>query len=409
MTTFRQGAIANAGSSSTKRAGEAGFVAVLAIAFATSGVFYVNVTNSGVSSNEAARAFLTVAVTLPVALRVVSMGRLAKPQGTLLVFAPVIYMGIVAVVRFDGAEGLGPLVRWLLYGLVFIYFATLRSHRLLSVFVATTALVHLAWLARDLRLDLRLAINGAERVAGSVGSPVGFAVVLFMCAFTLLFLSWDLGSRWRLALAVVCTAGIFPTGTRTLVLAGGVALAIMGCLFVRNRTRRTLLLLLSPVGLMLSLRWVLAETQVGQRILQIDQAGTDSSWATRQYILSTVGNELSGADRIFGLGLGGFPEWFRSLTGIPNVAPHFEFLWLYAEGGAIGVALAFVALLVLTLRFAKSAMLQGSRLGAIYGIGLLWLPYTVFQLANPTFFYQAMVIYFAALGSFMSNNNAKKT
>lgn len=144
--------------------------------------------------------------------------------------------------------------------------------------------------------------------------------------------------------------------------------------------------------------YVVARSELGQRLV-FDHTITDSSLVFRTQLLETVIRDFGGITKVFGLGLGGFSQWFESQTGLAQVAPHFEWVWVWTEGGGVGSLIYVMCMAVAAARISLTYRRSRDFERRGFLILLLLAPIGPLHLSNPTYFYQAMIPWAAALGA----------
>ena len=79
----------------------------------------------------------------------------------------------------------------------------------------------------------------------------------------------------------------------------------------------------------------------------VNNESLDYSINTRIDIVNNSISNMSISEMIFGIGLGGFDEYYKSITNNDNYAAHNNYLLFYVEGGIIGLVL-YVLYIVVT-------------------------------------------------------------
>lgn len=349
--------------------------------------------------NESLRAIVTVAFLAILTVKVLSAGRVSLGPLTGFVFAPIAYIALVGVVSSQGLEMFGGLTRWLLYLVTFVYFSADSAREHIEVFVRWSAYALLASFGLSLLIDQGIYLNGAFRIAGSVGSPIGYASALLICEVAVLYFYMRDKTRLHLLLAVLLVIASFGTGTRSIAVCALTFFVVAWVSSLRTRVGRITVLILLTATATPAVSWLLSTTGVGARLL----SANDNSLTYRDFIVSSTLDSLSGWERWFGVGIGRFAYWFEATTGVPNVAPHLEWLWILTEGGIVGAIIYFSCLVFASCRVA--AGIRRNSLPVLAGFFILvflWLQQTALTFANPAFFYQGMIILFAMLGHLSS-------
>lgn len=243
--------------------------------------------------------------------------------------------------------------------------------------------------------------NGAFRHAASIGSPVGLATAMSVLT-ALLVVLWIKEKKKLYLIGVIlgllCT---FSTATRSISVL--ITLYVLGCFwFVSSGWQRFVLIAMGAIGIYVFLSMNLEDSGIVSRLdeaIALSKAGEiDQSSLFRVLIFDTYTNDIELRDFLFGLGLGGFPNWFFSRTLIDGVAPHFEWLWMVSEFGV----LVFFLYLVL-LAYALYRLIRAKPLHIFLFLAFCITAHqTIFQFANPMYFYQAYMIFALMVGWYLA-------
>jgi O-antigen ligase len=234
-------------------------------------------------------------------------------------------------------------------------------------------------------------LNDAVRLTGLyVTSPVGLALAMQLgglAALALRKLAPPSPERRAvlIGLAVLFGSVLVFTSTR-LVFVSFFAGVVMFELLTRSARSVPIILLAAVVSLVAQPDLVGRLTGTGQvtppsaeqPVAGSDLDGADDSFRTRLFIWRTMTGEWLESPLV-GHGTGAFALRYETITGVPRVAPHNDYLGFLVDGGLVGLGLylllqALVVLaLVRTMREARSA-------GSTPVLGVLAL--TVFLATN---------------------------
>ncbi|MDR5744245.1 O-antigen ligase family protein [Caballeronia sp. LZ029] len=275
--------------------------------------------------------------------------------------------------------------------------------------VVGSSLIYVAQSVIDLLAGRALAMNGAIRFPGSLGSPPGYASVcmIFLLANTYFLLRTR--SKIHLALSLLLVVCSFLTGTRAIAVAGLLVLSLTVVAYHRSIYVRAILLLVTFSIAPFAIGWVLNNTEIGSRVaLSLGDQGNDTSTNFRLMILSTYFSHISTSQFVFGLGIGGFPKWFEAQTSIQDVGPHFEFLWALSELGVVGSGI-YILVLFGGARLVLSRRSQSSRAERISALVLILCQQLIFQFTNPLYFYQLCLPALFMLGGMLGSERGRNT
>lgn len=246
-------------------------------------------------------------------------------------------------------------------------------------------------------------MNGSYRHSGSFGSPIGFATAL--AVVSLGFLSFWLKTKNRcfFLCSMVATFLVFLTATRSISLM--LVLASFFAVFVNSKfSKKTLILLLLPFFVFAVIRLMPDDIGFVERILiLLEGRELDSSTMFRFLVVDTYFSNVSLRELIFGFGLGSFPLWFYQKTGIVDVAPHFEWLWLLSEFGLVVFVAYYLCVLYMLYSVTRLALKKRSPFLLFLGFVALGAHQLVFQFSNPLYFYQAYIPFALLFGWFLAS------
>jgi hypothetical protein len=323
----------------------------------------------------------------------------------------ILYSFLVAVFRGEALVAISSLLR--LLSVVFIVFVIsnycfsfeMKAASLLAFFFKAAGFFIVVQTIFDFYVGRFVFLNGGDRYFGSVGSPIGFAASSLVVLIGLLYfwLCFRFKVYFYIGLAVVWT--ILMTGTRSIsVFALLIVWFSMALYFAK--WKKWLFMALTPL-LAVSVLVLLADSPLATRLENTYASGSmDNSTAFRMYILDVFFSKSSIVDIFFGLGLGGFHAWFFDNTGVPEVAPHFEFLWLLSEFGVVGVFLYILSGAYLAFVFLMR-LKSNSRPLVFLFFSVFFLHQIFLQLANPFYFYQFYLPFALLLGVLLASLNLR--
>lgn len=245
-------------------------------------------------------------------------------------------------------------------------------------------------------------LNGALRHDANLSSPIGFSAYVFVLFVGLLFFWLRFESFLFFVLALAALALIFLSGTRSVSVVSG-AFLLFSIALKRDPVSKLLVSLpLTILGVFFMYTAGLLDSVV-ERIGSLSGGNLDSSGSFRMYILEIYSSNVTVPEVLFGLGLGGFYVWFENQTGLPDVAPHFEILWLVSEFGLIA-ALLYVFLICSFFLFGLSRLLGDSMRPYLFLLtAVVFGHMSTLQLANPFYFYQFVLVYGILMGILLAN------
>lgn len=314
-------------------------------------------------------------------------------MGLLIIF----YALLVSLAQGATLDWASPLLRLLSFILLFSWAYGLSSsdaakgESFFRHFFSISAILIVSQTIIDYAIDRNVFMNGGIRYFGSVGSPIGFAASTFVILTAIIYF-WIESSRTKYFLLMLGLLWVvLMTGTRSIsvfsliLVWGGWVLKVSG-------GARLLSLAALPIAAAFFAS-AFSDLSVLSRLEEtITDGAIDNSTAFRAYILETYFSEVEIYEIIFGLGLGQFHKWFMGHTGISDVAPHFEFLWILAEFGIFGtvvyLAISFSLILGFLNRFRRASPAEN-----FLFLTTFCTPQIFLQLANPFYFYQFYVPY----------------
>ena len=245
-------------------------------------------------------------------------------------------------------------------------------------------------------------LNGALRHDANLSSPIGFSAYIFALFVGLLFFWLRFESFLFFVLSLAALALIFLSGTRSVSVVSG-AFLLFAIVLKRDPVSKVFVSLpLTILGLFFMYKAGLLNSVV-DRIGSLAGGSLDASGSFRMYIVDIYASNATVSEVLFGFGLGGFYGWFEAQTGMPDVAPHFELLWLVSEFGLIA-ALIYVFVALSFFLFGVSRLLGESMRPYLFLLtAVVFGHMSTLQLANPFYFYQFVLVYGILMGILLSN------
>lgn len=243
--------------------------------------------------------------------------------------------------------------------------------------------------------------NNAYRFDASINSAIGLATTLSVLMMGLLYIWLKTGNTRALLLSLLALALIFLTATRSISVLSALLLWL-AFILKQKLSAKIITLGLSPIaiiGIIAALPKDLGLIERFQDALSV--GSTDTSSTFRQLIIDIYFQNITYTELFFGIGLGSFPSWFQAHSGISGVAPHFEWLWITAEFGLLIFLLYMAAVLYATIHIVIRN--RTKRELVFLGVCVITGHQTIFQLANPLYFYQAYIPFAILLGIYLTN------
>lgn len=391
---------------------ESSMIIVFALVTALSGYFYAEIDGTSIVLDRPMRGMVIVSLLLSVSLSFLRFREVKVPWAIVPLVIFVLYTASVSLSVNGVNEFISPFLRWMICLVVCVYFYNLEDPQpTIKKLIVAMAFAYFFSIMYDLYSFRMVNANGAYRMFGSVCSFTGFASALFVVQIWLLYLYLKRNNLFYFSLSVVCYIGVVFSGTRAVAILGLACYFLYYAAVDYQRLKSARRLALSISLLLVSLFALLSYTSIGGRSKMIStdnvavtatqalMQGGDSSVGFRSYLVSVVLENMDALDYVFGVGLGGFAGWFSEHTGRQGVAPHMEVVWLVVEGGVVGSALYIFAFLYVAYHvFREKQFLKSDFEICLVGLLLFFSQQTLFQFANPTYFYQVMIPIYAALG-----------
>jgi len=153
---------------------------------------------------------------------------------------------------------------------------------------------------------------------------------------------------------------------------------------------------------------ILLNTEISPRLKKVfvsKNSLKDNSTKTRIEIAENTFNAMNFYERIVGIGMGGFNNFYRDAQGKDGVAAHNNFLLFYAEGGIIGLIIFLLYQLILFLTLFKFIRKKINYEGKINYQRLVFVSIFLFEicsfLLNNYYFFTSQSIVFILMGLMM--------
>ena len=382
-----------------------------------SGSFEFHLTGNTLVQDKSVRAITIILVLfLSIFVWITLKKRLGCVKELFIVPCVLLYMAGFALTGFVGSitsgmfYGGAQLVRFVSYFFVFWVFYDYSKHfgiqsakKLGVYFTLPLFVVSVSFGLFDLVMHQGLNINNAFRITGNVGSPVGFATTMFVTALCLLLFRSGRHEKTIWMGVLIALLMIYFTYTRSIIFSY-IFILLVVLMFKKGVSVYSVSLSLSVLLIMLVMFLLLPgfdDLLIFKRFsgFYSGDLSKDSSTSFRLFILDTVFHNVDIYRLLFGYGVGNFPNFFYAVTGIPDVAPHFEIIWLIMEYGLVGLFFYGLVLFRLFRDIKLNYKFRYFRYDEYLLLMLLLVSHFVFlQFANPLYFYQFGLPYAAALG-----------
>lgn len=361
-------------------------------------------TQQGLNEKTARIAIILLIFTHAIVLNCLSIKKRGRTSGIFpLLFTLLTYGFLIAAVQGGTVSALSPTIRLWCFLLISMWIYSLwaaapgQAQRALDLFFSVSAAIIILQTLIDYAIDRNIFMNGGYRYFGSIGSPIGFAASILVVQIGIIYL-WLAKSELRFFLCMIGLGwAVIMSGTRSIsffsllliwaaILVNTKGWAKFACFFTIPAVLFLTLLLIPDISVVSRIENTLANDTL------------DNSTSFRVFILDAFAEHITSYQLLFGLGLGQFHEWFLSQTGIENVAPHFEALWILAEFGLAGSLVYLLIVALLLLGFLTRFRSQTRAM--IFLIISSFLTHQIFlQFANPFYFYQFYVPFALIFGS----------
>lgn len=308
----------------------------------------------------------------------------------ILWFLPYLYMSLIALFRGQLVDSSAEMARYTILFFSFYAGASIGKIRLMQ------PLFFVAFLIVNIGIVLYffgsgfVNLNSAQRATGALASPMGFAMFASIVAIGLCVIQKRM-SPIIFLLVFGCLVALVLTAARSILVLTLIFITII--LFARKIKKTTQIAVVFTLSILI---------YVSYQLGFLDRFGlsglSDSSSTFRSTIFSVVTSETDLGVVIFGVGLGGFSEWFLDRTAISGVAPHAEIFKYIIEAGYLGSALKLACSMI-----AFHSIIKNTK-GTPYSISVICILFfsfdVIYQFANPGYFYFSGAILLALLGAY---------
>ena len=152
---------------------------------------------------------------------------------------------------------------------------------------------------------------------------------------------------------------------------------------------------------LIGLYLLITRTEISPRLRTMvlsEKSFQDTSTNTRFVIIDNTISGMNTFEQVFGIGLGGFNNFYKEITGKSGVAAHNNFLLFFAEGGIIGLILFLFYQLVLIytlFRFIRKTTVIESNINhrRLIFISIFLFEFCSFLLNNYYFFTSQAIVF----------------
>ncbi len=258
-------------------------------------------------------------------------------------------------------------------------------------------------------LNIRF-MNGAFRFSGSfLGHPLANA--MFLGITMILWLEYYVAPQ-RNIWGLIGLALLFYLflNTHSRMPLAFLFLSFFAYYFLKEKRAVKFLKSLTLIAfIFIGLYLLITRTEISPRLKKLavsENAFKDPSTNTRLLIIENSISGMTDAEKLFGIGIGGFNNFYAEITDKDGVAAHNNFLLFFVEGGIIGLLLFLLyqmALFFSLFRFIrKPPLIQGQR---VNHRRLVYVSVFLFEicsfLLNNYYFFTSQTIVFLLLGLMM--------
>lgn len=318
----------------------------------------------------------------------------------ILLTTMMLYGGLVAAMKGNILVALSPFLRLLLLLLVslLVYNFLKRDRRtalnVIAAFFIWCAFFVIAQTVYEVLTGGGVFMNNSIRYYGSITSPIGFASLAFTLMCTLGYFWLCKGGKLKFLLVLGLAWVVIMTSTRSISLMAVIVLWLLIAFRLKIGLVCLWLVVTPLLGWLLSVS-LLQDAGVWNRVVStFNEGGVDGSTSFRLFILDSFFGHVEVSDLVFGLGLGYFYIWFQDITGVADVAPHFEWLWILSEFG-LPLFLIYLAYGFIFIGFAfyKHQVGHIDKYEFLVVLLFIFIPQFFLQLSNPFYFYQFVIIF----------------
>lgn len=379
-------------------------------------LFYLGMTNLKQIINFCLVA-LFFFVSFPVSLEYIKYYKV-KP-GFLIAIFLLLYITFISLFRNEPIEYIPSFMRYFLYLFVFsvAYIKTktlgLNENHIKSLSLICFYIAILFGVLEFVTGNVAY-FNGAYRSSGNFsGHSLGYALFLFVLLMYFYYQYVITKKKYFLVISIIAFLFLYLTQSRALILLVFIAIPVSKLILNRNffyRIFTFFMILVLALIFYFIVPVYLSDTRLFSIYEIVFNGRIDGSTLTRLYIINESLNNLTNLDKILGIGLGGFNQYFFDITGRIGFAAHNIYLQFFVEGGWLGlilfIILQFYVILKLRKNYRRSSCKEGKLMSEL-GLSL-FLSIEVFGfLLNAHYFYQSHFLFMFLLGFIISFGNLK--
>ena len=261
-----------------------------------------------------------------------------------MVLFSILWMTLSGLLYNSLTQILPSFIRYSLYLLcacfAYTYVRKYNSKSFLSIikwFLYPFIIISVFWALYEVATDQVEYLNGAYRLSGSFKHHQ-LAAALFY--YVLMVLYWTLYLRRnftiiRLFVLLVLASLLFATQSRALL---GISLIVtLLYTYTGVKSAKIFITTMCLTGIIFIIAYyVTFFTEALPRVrdsLTMDDGEYDNSTMTRILIVENTIENIQGVKLLTGIGLGGFEQFYKNITGESEFAAHNNYLLFYSEGG----------------------------------------------------------------------------
>lgn len=322
----------------------------------------------------------------------------------------IIIPAIVGILQNSIIETMPNFLRFCTYVFSFFFFyffsyANLYTIRNLDRTIKFISVVLLIFSIVQVARDEMIYMNGAYRLSSIYGlTPAGFALITLVFSvyfYSQIYVKKNGGNYSLVPLIFFMINTIMMAMTQSRQSLMTLILLIGMFHFLRSKKLYKIITLFIISFLMYGFYWLVVNTDLFPRLTQmLFNYASDSSTHTRITIITKSYEHLGLENIIYGIGLGGFNQFYYGVSGDLGVAAHNDFFLFFVEGGVLSLFF-YCSLLIGGAFFWLNAIKRG---GETY-----FTPFLIFCalyilsfLNNPFYYPQVQVIGAALMGIHVS-------
>ncbi len=327
------------------------------------------------------------------------------PLGFKVILGLIVWMTMMTLIQNSVSEWLPTVARYFLFLLVFTISYMLALDGSVDEVVVERILIGcLLFGAFSGAVELLTGnvrfVNGAYRVAGNFNHHhLGYALYMFV---PLVYLGHKLLENFSIKLLLIWLFGfsMFAMSHSRALMVFLIASFAFTLFFWQESYKRKVVMLGVGMAVLFLLYNVVLHTELFPRLrdlLVVDEL--DPSTLYRIFVYEASTGQMSIFAKLFGIGAGGFNEFFYSATGITGTAAHNDYLLVYVEGGIFSLVAYLVFQIVMLKYFYNVSLVTKSPGYALKASFSLFLFMEIFGfLLNAHYFYQSEVMLCLILG-----------